>query len=142
MPRADGRLEFARAWAAGSAYYRRMGIAVQGLEEGQSRLRLLAEEHHLNSDGILHGGVLPALADAAMGTAARTVHGAAAQLLTSESNIRYLRPAAGGEILALGRVVKAGRTLIVTEAEMSDAEGALLAKAGATFVVRAVGDDA
>ena len=112
-----------------------MGIAIESVGEGAARLRMSLSESHLNSDGILHGGVLPALADAAMGSAARTLHGAEAKIITAESNIRYLRAVRGGVVVGQGRVVKAGRRLVVAEADMLDDAGALVARAGGTFVL-------
>jgi uncharacterized protein (TIGR00369 family) len=80
--------------------------------------------------------VLPALADAAMGSAARTLHGDRAQLLTAESNLRYLRAFERGALLADARVVKAGRRIAFVEVDISEADGELVARGGATFVIQ------
>jgi len=130
------RIAYARSWTGGSPYYGRMGIAVESLDEGRAILRLDVAAGHLNADGIVHGGVLPALADAAMGSAARTLHGAAAQLLTAESNLRYLAAVRAGVVRAEGRVVKAGRRVVFTEVDISDANGSLVARGGATFIIQ------
>lgn len=135
QPPAD-RIAYARAWTGGSPYYARMGIAVEALDEGRATLRMDARAEHLNADGIVHGGVLPALADAAMGSAARTLAGDAAQLLTAESNLRYLAAVREGAVRAEGRVVKAGHRVVFTEVDITDAQGALVARGGATFIVR------
>lgn len=133
----EARLAYARAWTGGSPYYERMGIVVSDLSDGRARLRLTVAGHHLNADGIVHGGVLPALADAAMGSAARTLHGAAAQLLTIESNLRYFRPALpGGDIVADARVMKPGRRVAVMDVEITDEAGAILARGGGSFLIQ------
>ncbi len=132
----DQRLAFARRWAESSPFYEQLGIAVESLDEGAARVRMQAAGDHLNADGIVHGGVLPALADAAMGCALRTVHGASAQLLTVESNTRYVRPAGPGVLTADGRVIQAHRNIAFVEAEISDDAGRLLARAGATFLLK------
>jgi len=113
-----------------------MGISVDSLEEARAILRLDATGAHLNADGIVHGGVLPSLADAAMGCAFRTLHGDAAQLLTIESNLRYVRPASAGPVAAYGRVVQAHRSVAFTEVEIVDGEERLLARGGGTFLLR------
>ena len=51
-----------------------MGISVDSLDEVRAILRLDATGAHLNADGIGGGGVLPSLADAAMGCALRMLH--------------------------------------------------------------------
>jgi uncharacterized protein (TIGR00369 family) len=132
----DARLAFAGRWTEQSPYYAAMGISVVSLEEGRANLRLEAAEIHLNADGIVHGGVLPALADAAMGCALRTLRGAGAQILTIESNIRYLRPAGRGALVAEGRVVHAGASIAFMEVEVSDGQGLAVARGGGTFAVR------
>ena len=132
----ETRLAYARDWTRGSAYYERMGIEVADLAGGRSTLRMTIAPHHLNADGIVHGGALPALADAAMGSAARTLNGAAAQLLTTESNIRYFRAVAGGTLTAEGRVVKAGRRIVFTEVDVTDAKGEAVARGGGSFLIQ------
>jgi len=132
----EARLAFAGRWTEQSPYYAAMGISVVALEEGCARLRLDAGEMHLNADGIVHGGVLPALADAAMGSALRTLRGEGEQLLTIESNIRYLRPAGRGSLFAQGRVVHAGASIAFMEVEVADGHGAAVARGGGTFAVR------
>jgi uncharacterized protein (TIGR00369 family) len=137
----ESRLSYARHWAGNSPYYRHMGFAVDSLDEGRARLKLFAGMDLLNADGILHGGVLPSLADAAMGSALRTLVGDAAQLLTVESNLRYLRPVAGeggsATVVADGRVVRAGGHVAVVEVDLTDGEGQLVARGGGTFMLRA-----
>lgn len=135
QPPAD-RIAYARSWTGGSPYYERMGIAIEAIDEGRAILRLDVRPEHLNADGIVHGGVLPALADAAMGSAARTLHGDAAQLLTAESNLRYLGAVRDGVVRAEGRVLKAGRRVVFTEVEITDAAGAQIARGGATFIIQ------
>lgn len=132
----DDNVRYVRGWAEVAPFYRTLGIAVEDVAPGRVRLRLEVDERHLNGDGIVHGGVLPALADAAMGSAARTLHGERAQMLTAESNIRYLRPIDGGVILAEARIVKSGRRVAFVEVDVTDATGELVARGAATFVIQ------
>jgi len=132
----DDTVRQARAWAASAPFYRTLAIEIDEIVAGRARLRMVVDERHLNADGIVHGGVLPALADAAMGSAARTLHGERAQLLTAESNLRYLGAVEGGCIVAEGRVMKAGRRLAVVEVDVRREDGELVARGGATFVIQ------
>ena len=68
--------------------------------------------------GFVHAGVVSALADTACGYAAFSLMPASAGVLTTEFKVNLLAPAAGERLVAVGRVVKPGRTLTVTQAEV------------------------
>ena len=132
----DERLAFVRQFAQTSPYYQAMGMSVVEMQEGRALLRVAIQPSHLNADGIVHGGVLPAVADGAMGNALRTLYGEAAQVLTAEIHLHYLRPVRGGSLLAEGRVVQSGRRLSFAEVEMRDGEsGKALARGSGVFVI-------
>lgn len=68
--------------------------------------------------GYVHGGVVGMIADSAAGYAAMTVVPASASVLTVEYKMNLMAPADGDKLVARGEVVRAGRTLIVTRAEV------------------------
>lgn len=68
--------------------------------------------------GFVHGGVVGMIADSAAGYAAMTVVPEDASVLTVEYKMNLMAPADGDVIIARGRVVRPGRTLIVTQAEV------------------------
>lgn len=68
--------------------------------------------------GFIHGGVVGMIADSAAGYAAMTVVPSGASVLTVEYKMNLVAPANGEKLLARGRVVRPGRTLIVTQAEV------------------------
>ena len=72
-----------------------------------------------------HGGATGALADIAGGYAGLTLAPPDMEVTTVEFKINFLAAFQGGELRATGRVVKAGRRLIITTAEVihRDAEG-------------------
>jgi uncharacterized protein (TIGR00369 family) len=114
-----------------------MAMEIAEIEEGRVLLRLRIQPSQLNADGIVHGGVLPALADGAMGNALRTLNGDAAQVLTAELHLHYLRPASGGTVLAEGRVVQSGKRLSFGEVEIRDeASGKAVARGSGAFVIQ------
>lgn len=68
--------------------------------------------------GFVHGGVVGMIADSAAGYAAMTMVPASASVLTVEYKMNLVAPADGEKIIAKGQVIKAGRTLIITKAEV------------------------
>lgn len=68
--------------------------------------------------GFVHGGVVGMIADSAAGYAAMTTVPASASVLTVEYKMNLLAPADGDKLIARGKLVRAGRTLIVTQAEV------------------------
>ena len=135
-PDLEARLAYVRHFAQTSPYYRAMGTELVEMDEGRALLRVAIQPSHLNADGIVHGGVLPAIADGAMGNALRTLYGAAAQVLTAEIHLHYLRPVRGGSLLAEGRVVQSGRRLSFAEVELrEEASGNAVARGSGVFVI-------
>jgi uncharacterized protein (TIGR00369 family) len=133
---AEARLAYVREFAASSPYYQAMGMSIADVAEGHVVLRVELQPSQLNADGIVHGGVLPAIADGAMGNALRTLHGPAAQVLTAEVHLHYLRPVRGGALLADGRVVQSGRRLSFGEVEIrEEGSGKAVARGSGVFVV-------
>ena len=136
----DSRLAFVREFAATSPYYQAMGMSLLEIDEGRALIRMEVQPAHLNADGILHGGVLPAIADGAMGNALRTLNGGAAQVLTAEVHLHYLRPVRGGALLAEGRLVQSGRRLSFAEVELREEEsGKIVARGSGVFVIEPTG---
>ena len=132
----EARLAFVRQFAQTSPYYQAMGMSIMAIDEGRVRLRIEVQPSQLNADGIVHGGVLPAIADGAMGNALRTLYGSAAQVLTAEMHLHYLRPVSGGALVAEGRVVRSGRRVSFAEVEIRDeANDKLAAKGNGIFAV-------
>ncbi|MCK6389587.1 MAG: PaaI family thioesterase [Azonexus sp.] len=73
--------------------------------------------------GFVHGGVVGMIADSAAGYAAMTVVPASASVLTVEYKMNLAAPADGEKLIARGKVVRPGKTLIVTQAEVFAVSG-------------------
>ena len=83
--------------------------------------------------GLLHGGVVATIADVTCSYTALTTMPEGYEVLTAEFKINL--PVLAEEIVATGQVIKAGRTLVITEAEVRDGNtGTLLAKMLGTMV--------
>jgi len=68
--------------------------------------------------GFVHGGVVGMIADSAAGYAAMSMVSASASVLTVEYKMNLVAPADGEKLIARGQVVRPGRTLIITKAEV------------------------
>jgi uncharacterized protein (TIGR00369 family) len=109
-----------------------IGVEVIWIENGESELTMVAEERHSNPMGTIHGGILCDLADAAMGTAWFSTLEPGESFTTLELKINFLRPFWTGKLVARGRVVSRGRTVGMTECDVFDEEGRMIARASST----------
>jgi uncharacterized protein (TIGR00369 family) len=123
----------ARRGLRASQAIRLLGFSLYAIGVGRATLRLQAGPRHKQLNGVVHGGILAALADTAGAMAAHTVIPKQAALATIELKINYLEPVPGGLVLAEARVLRAGRNFVVSECEIFDARGKLAAKALLTF---------
>lgn len=73
--------------------------------------------------GFVHAGAVSAIADTAAGYAALSLMPPGRGVLTTEFKINLVAPSAGDLILARGKVVKAGRTLTLAQAEVFAVNG-------------------
>lgn len=103
-------------------------------DETEVQIALTAGEHHTNSMGIIHGGVLTSLMDQAMGMVA-TAAMAVDSCVTTNLNVHFLAPMKQGELMVTATVLhQAGRSL-TAQAEIRDVSGTLGCMATATFRV-------
>ena len=121
-----------RANEAGAPVAKLVGFRPTSVEDGKAVFELEAGPQHANPMGTLHGGVLCDVADAAMGVAYASTLGEGETFTTLELKINFLRPFRNGTLTATARVVKAGRTIGLTECDVTDAEGRLIARAMST----------
>lgn len=109
-----------------------IGFQVTQAGEGKAVVDFEAEERHANPMGTLHGGILCDIADAAMGVAFWTTLQPGETFTTLELKINFLKPVWAGKLQAIGKVVKAGRTISLVECDILDAEQKLVARASST----------
>ena len=109
-----------------------IGFRPTSIEHGKAVFELEAGPQHANPMGTLHGGVLCDVADAAMGVAYASTLGEDESFTTLELKINFLRPFWSGKLFATARVVKAGKTIGLTECDVNDVEGRLVARAMST----------
>jgi len=110
-----------------------LGFYVERVQEGRAIFHLDVHSGHKQIHGVVHGGILAALADTTAAIAAYTVVPRGVELATLELKINYLEPVPGGRVKADARVLRGGRNFIVTECEIFNESGSLAAKALLTF---------
>jgi uncharacterized protein (TIGR00369 family) len=119
-----------------SPFYALLGMEVIGLTRGEARLRLQAGSRHCDESGKVHPGVVFALADAASGVAMATrIPRGSRRVVTVEMKANFIAPAGQGELIGTGTVLQEDGDIAVSEAEVRDARGDLLAISMATFMV-------
>lgn len=105
--------------------------------EGAVQIGVRLREAHCNSRGFLHGGVIAALADNAMGLSCGSSLASVQGLLTVSLTIDYVGAAKTGQWLQVEpRVLRTGKSMGFADALVT-ADGAVIARASATFRVLA-----
>jgi uncharacterized protein (TIGR00369 family) len=110
-----------------------LGFKAVSVTRGRAVLKLNVGSKHRQLHGVVHGGILAALADTASAIAAYTTVPPGTAIATVELKINYLEAVPGGTVRADARVLRAGRNFVVAECELIDARGRLAAKALMTF---------
>lgn len=110
-----------------------LGFDVEKVEKGRAVFLMDVRAHHKQIHGVVHGGILAALADTTAAIAAYSVVPRGTEIATVELKINYLEPVPGGRIKADARVLRAGRNFLVAECEIWNEDNSLAAKALLTF---------
>lgn len=108
----------------------RLGIVLDSLESERVALRMPFRPDNVTVGAVVHGGAIATLVDiagaaaSASGAPAGTKGGA-----TSSLSLSYLAPADGVDLAAEARVIQRGRSGTVSDVEVRDPTGRLVAKA-------------
>ena len=109
-----------------------LGLRLLSYTDGECVFEMEARPEHGNPMGTLQGGIICALADAAMGMAYATTLGEGETFTTLELKTNYLRAVTEGTLTATGRVLHGGRTVGLTDCEVIDEQGRRVAHATST----------
>jgi uncharacterized protein (TIGR00369 family) len=109
-----------------------LGARITEAEPGRVVLELVAGPQHRHSNGVVQGGVITQIADAAMGMSLGTLQEDGVWNTTIELKINFLRPVIEGRLRAVGRVIEMKQTLFFSEADVVDDRGRLIARASST----------
>jgi uncharacterized protein (TIGR00369 family) len=113
-----------------------LGFVPRAAAPGSSTWDYAVRPEHFNPHGVLHGGVIMALLDTAMGYAvAEALAPEGAFNLAAQMNTHFLEPVRAGTVTARATVRRQGRRVAVVEAEATDDTGRVVAIATATHAV-------
>lgn len=114
----DALRERVAASLARQGMMQHLGVRLLAVGPGTVTLALPYSERVTQQQGGFHGGAMGALADIAGGYAALTVAPEGMEVTTVEYKINFLSAFQGGELQATGRVLRGGKRIIVTTAEV------------------------
>ncbi len=130
-PRYDGR-------ARVIPFLKMIGMQISHEADGVATVTLKLRPDLLNNHGGGHGGIVMALLDSAMANAALSRIDYSREVVTVDMHVAFMKPAVG-DLTATGRATGGGRSVCFCEAEITDAEGSITAKAMGTFRYRSPG---
>lgn len=132
-------LDTARGFFRSAPFMVDLGVEPVAVGEGRITTVLALQPRHMQHMGQAHAGVMTSLADHSMGAAAQTLAAPGHWALTAELKVSCLRAGKGARLVCAAQVIKPGRTLSFTEAEVFvESDGgarALVLKASATMVL-------
>lgn len=117
-PRHAGYEAAVRASFAKQGVLMAWGAEMLEVAPGTVVLRLPFSDRVTQQQGFFHGGVVASLADSAGGYAAMTLLDAGQEIVSVEYKVNFLAPALGDALVATGNLVRAGKRLLVSTAEV------------------------
>ena len=108
-----------------------IGASLTAVEPGYVEIELPYHEDLTQQKDYVHDSIVGMIADSTCGYAAYTLMPATSSLVTVEYKINLLSPAVGERLVARGEVIKPGRTLSVTRAEVYARQGARMVQVAA-----------
>ncbi|AZK47709.1 PaaI family thioesterase [Paenibacillus lentus] len=109
-----------------------LGLRLLSADSQRVEIGLTATESHLNSMGIVHGGVLSSMMDQAMGTLVTATKGGR-EGVTTHLNVNFLSPMTKGELIVTAYPLHETFRTMTLRAEVHNSEGILGCISTATF---------
>ena len=119
-----------------------LGAELALVAAGEVRIVLRPRPELSQQHGYIHAGAVTSVVDSACGYAALTLAPLGTEVLTVEFKVNFLRPAKADRFIAIGKVVKSGKTLTVCQGEVIGEQGSrreTIALMQGTFISVAVG---
>jgi uncharacterized protein (TIGR00369 family) len=95
-----------------------IGAAMTRVEPGFCEVQLPYRADLTQQHGFIHGGIVAMIADSACGYAGYSMMPPGGSVLTVEYKINMLSPGQGERLIARGRVLKPGKSLVITQCEV------------------------
>jgi 1,4-dihydroxy-2-naphthoyl-CoA hydrolase len=100
-----------------------LGIEIAAASKDEVRGRLAWAPERCTAGGLLHGGAVMSLADSVGAICAYLNLPEGASTATIESKTNFFRGVRDGHVAAVARPLHVGRTSIVVQSELADADG-------------------
>ena len=113
-----------------------IGLSSKQKDDGRSTMEVTAAPHLMNPHGVLHGAVLFAAMDTAMGGALTSLLADGETCATVEAKINYLAPVVRGCLTAEATIVHKGGRVAVVEARATTEDGRPAAVMLGTFIIQ------
>ncbi len=107
-----------RASFAKQLFMATLGARLEHIAPGEVRIAVSHRPDLAQQHGFLHAGAVTSVIDSACGYAALTLMEPGTAVLSVEFKVNLLAPADGKVFLAIGKVVRAGRTITVVAGEL------------------------
>ncbi len=101
--------------SAVGGFNRWLGVEILSIDTGAVEIAVPVRPEILQHHGFVHGGVLGAVADTVVAWTAATMVG---DVVTAGYTLQLLAPATGERVVAVGEVLKAGRTSVSVQARV------------------------
>ncbi len=110
-------------------------VRIEKMEPGFARLVLPFRREYTHSLKVVQGGVITAIADAAVAHAIMPMLEAGQSCTTVEIKINFLAPVSGEDMIGEAHVIKRGRQIVLGEADVRSPEGKHFARALTTYMI-------
>jgi uncharacterized protein (TIGR00369 family) len=119
-----------------SPFVLHLGMRLEKIEPDRAQLAMPFRDELATIGDVVHGGALSALVDTAAMAASWSAHevsGGELRGTTVGLSVDFVAAARGGEVVADARVLRRGRSLCFCDVDVTDANGALVAKGIVTY---------
>jgi len=114
-----------------------LDFKVESIEKGKAVFTFEPQEFHYNPIGTVHGGVISAILDSAMGCSIHSLLPAGTGYTTLELKVNFLKAITikSGELRAVGKVIHSGSRTALVEAQLIDKNNTIYAHGTSTCMI-------
>jgi uncharacterized protein (TIGR00369 family) len=114
-----------------------LDFKVSGVQPGKAEFSFQPQEFHYNPLGSVHGGVITAILDSAMGCALHSVLPVGTGYTSVDIKVNFLKPISirNGLLKATGSIINQGSRTALLEGRLTDENGKLHAHATSTCMI-------
>lgn len=112
-------------------------IKINEIAFGKANFEFIPQDFHYNAVGTVHGGVISTILDTAMGCTLLSTLTSELTFTTLELKINFIKAVTNktGKMIAVGKIIHAGRTTAIIEASLIDGNGKIYAHGTSTCLI-------